>query len=95
MFMKRAGFSVAEAATVREAMDLLAPPPDWMLLDLMLPDGSGLCLIEHVRRSALPTKVCVVSGCHQTLIDQAVQAGAHSAFVKPLDVRQVIASMVS
>jgi DNA-binding response OmpR family regulator len=93
--MKREGFSVAEATSVEQAMSQLSPEPDWILLDLMLPDGSGLRVLEHVKQSAMATRICVISGCHQALIDQALRAGADAAFVKPLEVSRVIAAMVS
>ena len=90
--MKREGFSVAEATTVQQAMSLLVPPPDWILLDLMLPDGSGLAIIEAVKRLK-KTRVCVISGCHQALIDEAVRAGAHNVFIKPVAVDEVVSAM--
>ena len=95
LLLKREGFSVSEAATVQQAMGLLLPPPDWILLDLMLPDGSGVRIVEHVKRKALPTRVCVISGCHEAVINEARRAGADSVFVKPLDMRQVIAAILS
>ena len=37
--LKKQGYAVLEAATVAEAMHGLLERPDWILLDLMLPDG--------------------------------------------------------
>ena len=39
--LRRDGFEVSEAATLREARSLVAPA-DLVILDLVLPDGNGL-----------------------------------------------------
>jgi len=52
---------VTHAATVAEALGLLTPPPDWVILDMNLPDGLGLAVLEAIRRAALPTRVIVSS----------------------------------
>jgi CheY-like chemotaxis protein len=49
--LRSAGFQVAQAATKQEALDAVAVrPPDVMILDLVLPDGSGVDVCEEVRR---------------------------------------------
>ena len=63
--LTHAGHDVALAATVAEAMGELAasPPPDFVILDLMLPDGPGDTVLRAVRSSARPdTAVAVVTG---------------------------------
>src|SRR4051794_34133490 len=40
--LRRQGFAVSEAGTVGDAVRALAGRPDWVLLDVMLPDGCGL-----------------------------------------------------
>src|SRR4051812_47110870 len=46
--LKRLDFAVSEAATVAEAIEALAHPPTWILLDLMLPDGCGINVLRQV-----------------------------------------------
>ena len=49
------------AATVAEGLDLLDPPPDCLVLDLMLPDGGGEAILRKVREDDLPTRVVAVT----------------------------------
>jgi len=81
---------VSEAATVAEAIDALAARPDWVLLDLMLPDGCGLDVLRRVQSAAAATKVCIVTGCGTDLLNQARRAGAQHTFTKPLDVNELM-----
>ena len=81
---------MSEAATVAEAIDALEARPDWVLLDLMLPDGCGLDVLRKVQSADAPTRVCVVTGCGNDLLNQASRAGAEHTFTKPLDVNRLI-----
>jgi DNA-binding response OmpR family regulator len=59
VILRSAGFEVAQAATKREALDAVAVrPPDVMILDLVLPDGSGVEVCEQVRRGARCRSSC-------------------------------------
>jgi DNA-binding NtrC family response regulator len=53
----RAADSIADGLAVLEG-----DPPDVLILDLMLRDGRGESLIEHVRDRGLKTRVIVLSG---------------------------------
>ena len=55
------GWHVAVAATVAEGFDLLDPPPNCLVLDLMLPDGGGEAILRKVREDNLPTRVVAVT----------------------------------
>ena len=52
---------VVHATTVAEALGLLEPPPDWVILDVHLPDGLGLVVLQAIRNAELPTRVIVSS----------------------------------
>ena len=71
-------------------MQSLSPPPQWILLDLMLPDGSGVNVIRKVKADHIPSRVCVVTGCAAEHLAEARRAGADHAFVKPLDVEKLV-----
>ena len=91
--LKRQGFAVSEAATVAEAMARVeqTPPPQWILLDLMLPDGCGISVLQKVRAATLPCTICVITGCADSqLLGEARRAGAEHTFTKPLDVGRLM-----
>jgi DNA-binding response OmpR family regulator len=90
--LKRRGFAVSEAATVAAALAAVenAPPPQWVLLDLMLPDGCGISVLDQIRGANLACTVCVITGCDSHLINLARRAGAEHAFTKPLDVERLM-----
>jgi len=56
------GWDVLEAATMAEGLAQLDPPPDCIVLDLMLPDGGGETILRRVRIEGLPTRVVVNTG---------------------------------
>lgn len=78
------GFSVALAASVKDAMiQLERQAPDLVLTDVRLPEGSGMDIFKNV--AAASAEVVVMTG-HGTL-DNAVQAlrlGATDYLVKPI-----------
>ena len=93
--LKRMGFAVSEAGTVAAALAGVeqSPPPQWVLLDLMLPDGSGLSVLNRVRDARLPCTVCVITGCDSQMVREAKNAGAVHTFTKPLDVERLMTLM--
>ena len=87
------GIAIARAATLAEAFALCDPPPPLALVDLGLPDGSGLRLIERLH--PLGT-VCVVA----TVFDDdahlfpALRAGAHGYVLKD-QTHEALAAMLA
>ena len=80
------GFTVATAGTLQEARRLLkAQPPGLILSDLVLPDGSGLDLLDEVRATG-PAEFILITG--HASVETAIQAlrrGATDYVVKPID----------
>ncbi len=95
--VKEQGFKFLAAATANEGIELAkAHHPDAILLDLGLPDHSGLIVLDQLKQSAdtrhIP--VHVVSAQDQT--EQALQMGAIGFLVKPAnrdDLQGIIASL--
>ena len=60
VLLEDAGYRVSTAATVRDALDAAAAaPPDVMLLDLTLPDGDGLAVLERLAAASSAPRVTV------------------------------------
>jgi len=86
------GFTVQTAVSLSEASALiLHARPDILVLDLGLPDGDGLSLVQEVRKShTLP--ILIVSARHQESQKiQALDAGADDYLVKPFSVGELLA----
>ncbi|MBC7702235.1 sigma-54 dependent transcriptional regulator [Aquabacterium sp.] len=84
------GFTVATAGSLRDARKQLAlQEPDIVLLDLMLPDGSGMQLFDD-GKSLVNTEVVLITG-HASLETsiQALRLGAVDYLVKPVNMKQL------
>jgi len=90
------GFALLDAvgtlAAARQAMARALP--DVVLLDLGLPDGSGVDLIHHLRLHRLPCEVLVISvmGDERSVLG-AIEAGAGGYLLKDSSDQEVIAAI--
>ncbi len=80
--LEHIGYRISLARTLAEARSALADPADpldGVLLDLHLPDGSGLDLLRELRRAratrTLPVIVLTAEG-EERVLDAAKQLGA-------------------
>src|SRR4051794_5394563 len=86
-----AGVEVVTAGTVAEGWRRVeSDRPDVIVLDLQLPDGSGLDLFERVRAADPRRPVIFITG-HGTAgtAIEAMRRGAFDYLAKPLDLDQV------
>jgi two-component system response regulator AtoC len=86
----QAGFTVATAHSLLDARRHIAlDPPELVLLDLKLPDGSGLSLFDDPV-SIANTQVVLITG-HATLETsiEALRLGAADYLIKPVTARQL------
>ncbi len=89
--LTKLGLVAVEAATVAQGMEMLARTIDVICLDLMLPDGNGIEILQQVRREELGAKVAVISAANDPEMLNAVMALKPEAiFGKPLDVRDFL-----
>jgi two-component system catabolic regulation response regulator CreB len=89
--LRRDGFVVTTATTVAEA-DTSARQCDLVVLDLMLPDGSGFDLIGRWRHGGLSTPIIVLSSRDSEADRVAVlETGADDYVTKPFSPREVVA----
>ncbi len=78
---------VGEAGTVREAIEVARRvSPDVVVLDLRLPDGSGVEACREIRTARPDTKVLILtSHADRNALFSAVMAGASGYLLKDLD----------
>jgi DNA-binding NtrC family response regulator len=89
--LTREGYQVEGAANAATARAHLTEARDVVLLDVRLPDGDGLVLLEEIMGSAPETVVIMMSG-HAT-IDLAVRAtrlGAWDFLEKPVSLERLL-----
>lgn len=90
--LERRGFRVTLAASVGEARALLPNlNAAYAVLDLRLPDGSGLELVPQLRERMPEVRIVVLSGYASipTAID-AIKLGATYYLAKPVDANAVV-----
>jgi two-component system KDP operon response regulator KdpE len=92
--LRNAGFQVDSAGTKEEALDALSHrPPDAVLLDLVLPDGSGVDVCRQVREwSHVPIVVVSAVGDEREKV-RALDAGADDYVTKPFGSQELAARL--
>jgi len=87
------GFEVVSASTAHEAREVLGrgPIPDVVLLDLKLPDGSGLTILEELQRDEPDLAVVMMTAFGD--VDTSVRAmkmGAFDYVNKPIRLEELL-----
>jgi DNA-binding response OmpR family regulator len=59
--LTREGWKTTVATTLASGLAYLRNPPHWVILDVLLPDGSGMELLREVRERELSTRVIVAT----------------------------------
>jgi len=92
--LRGAGYEVATAATAAEALSSAAMrPPDAFILDLVLPDGSGIDVCRELRSwSSAPILVLSVVGDEPEKV-AALDAGADDYVQKPFGIDELLARL--
>jgi two-component system, OmpR family, response regulator RegX3 len=90
--LEREGFDTQVTGTVQEALELTDRAlPDLVLLDVMLPDGSGYDVCRRLReRSGVPIIMLTARG-EETDRVVGLELGADDYVVKPFSAREVAA----
>src|SRR5437762_1382725 len=68
------GHESSWATTLSEAAEKLDEQPGTVLLDMSLPDGSGLNLLAQIRNAHLPMKVAVTTAESDSVLMARVRA---------------------
>ncbi|HEX5260812.1 MAG TPA: response regulator [Gaiellales bacterium] len=92
--LRGAGYDVQQAATGHDALAAVAVhPPDAVVLDLILPDLSGIEVCREIRRASdVPVIVLSAVGEERTKVD-ALDAGADDYVTKPFGVEELEARL--
>lgn len=93
VLFRQAGYDVEIAASVAEATELgSAGTIDIMLLDLSLPDGSGLDVLEALRaRGRVPRATLAMTGHDDSRTRRAcLDAGCTDVLVKPIPIGELL-----
>jgi DNA-binding response OmpR family regulator len=88
-----AGYEVDAAGSVAEAIERgAAAPVDVMLLDLTLPDGNGLEVLDALRsRSALPRSTLAMTGHNDSgSRRRCLEAGCAEVLLKPVPIAELL-----
>jgi two-component system, OmpR family, KDP operon response regulator KdpE len=94
VILRDAGFEALPASTAEEALDLAAVHrPDAAIIDLVLPDGSGIEVCRRLREwSDIPVIVLSAVGEEDAKV-QALAAGADDYVTKPFGPRELVARL--
>ena len=93
LILEREGYSVALARSIAEARPA-AERADLLLLDVRLPDGSGIDFLRQLREREFLAPAIMISG-HGTIAEavEATRAGAFDFLEKPLGRDKVLLSL--
>ncbi len=92
--LEEEGYEVVPAASVSEARAAIARQPDVLVLDLMLPDGSGVELLKQLRGEGLRQPILILTA--RDSVDDRVEgldAGADDYLVKPFSFNELLARL--
>ena len=88
--VRREGFTVASAGSLKQAREeIAASPPDILLVDLHLPDGSGLDLLDAFEPTTAPEVVLITGDASVETAVDALRRGAIDYLTKPVDFARI------
>ena len=95
--LEQKGYEPIEAEDYDTALELLCEPyPDLILLDWMLPGGSGINLIKHLKRDVFTKKIPVVMLTARREEEDKVrglEVGADDYITKPFSPKELMARL--
>jgi DNA-binding NtrC family response regulator len=92
--LRNSGAEVLEAGTAQGAIALLDPPPDLIICDVYLPDGSALKILEAtLRLSPEPVKIAVSGHASAEEAFQLARLGVLAYLPKPFSLDQLSATI--
>jgi DNA-binding response OmpR family regulator len=90
--LETTGRRVNTAASIAEALsEIGTDPPALTLLDLTLPDGDGLTLVEPLHVAGCATVVALTGHDDDATRERCLAAGCAEVLVKPVPTRELMA----
>ena len=88
--VKREGFAVQSVSSLEQARaELATNPPDILLVDLHLPGGSGLSLLDGLEPASAPEVVLITGAASVETAVDALRRGVADYLTKPVDFARV------
>lgn len=87
--LTQCGHQVCTAGTIAQARAQL-DGQDVVVLDMMLPDESGISLLRQIREERRPAKVAVVTASDD-LAKAALEHSPEAIFMKPINLSELLA----
>lgn len=94
--LKTKGSQVLQAGSVREALsvyDQQADSIDFVLLDMRLPDGTGMEVCRHIRRRSSVPIIFLTACDDEKNAVEALGSGGDDYMTKPFHLRELLARM--
>ncbi len=94
--MEVRGYDVKDAGTVKLGIDIVRKtPPAFAILDMKLEDGTGLALVQELRKKRADCRIVMLTGFGNIATAvAAVKAGALDYLPKPADPDQINAALM-
>ena len=94
-YLSKEGYEVNAVETGKQALEAITQSiPDILLLDLQLPDMSGMDILKHIDEQQLPCSVVIITA-HGS-VDIAVETmrlGAYDFLTKPFDANRLLVTI--
>lgn len=92
--LQKAGYMTLEAVTGREGFEMaLRQRPDFILLDIQLPDIMGTEVLKLIRESEIGVSIPVIAVTSYAMAgdrERLLEAGCDGYLEKPIDPKQII-----
>ncbi len=90
-FLQRFKISAEKANSGKDALKIYKSfKPDWVLLDIKMPDMDGFEVLEKIRAEEHKAKIMMITGRdNQEAQDKAKSLGVIDYIIKPLDLEEL------
>ncbi len=94
LILEKSGYKVLKAETGQQGFDMaLEARPDFILLDIQLPDMDGLDVLRKIRSSEIDSDIPVIAMTSYAMVgdrEKMMAAGCNGYIEKPIDPEKVV-----